>query len=68
MSLTKKKDEFFPELMKYKEDRGNIVANMRSRIIYTHKFAKLQEPYIPVDFRKYKEYMSSVIRIPSEST
>ena len=50
-----KRDYFFQELMKYKEDRGNIVANMRSRIIYTHKFAKLQEPYIPVDFRKYKD-------------
>ncbi len=50
-----KRDFFFPELMKYKEDCGNIVANMRSRIIYTHKFAKLQEPYIPVDFRKYKD-------------
>ena len=50
-----KKDDFFPELAKYKIDHGNILANMRSRIIYTRKFAKLQEAYVPVDFRKYKD-------------
>ena len=49
-----KKDEFFPELDKWKKDRGNVISNMYARIVYTRKLAKLQKPYIPVDFRKYK--------------
>lgn len=48
-----KRDNFFPQLKKYRKDRGNIVINMFNRIIYTKKLGKLQEPYIPVDFRQY---------------
>ena len=50
-----KRDTEFPELAKYRENRGNIVLNMIPRIIYTSKFAKLQEKYVPVDFRRYKD-------------
>ena len=48
-----KRDTFFPELAKYKEDKGNIAFNMINRIIYTKKFAKLEAPYVPVDMRQY---------------
>lgn len=50
-----KRETFFPELAEYKKDRGNIVLNMQSRIRFTKKFAKMQEPFVPVDFRAYKD-------------
>lgn len=53
IEFDEKRDDFFPELKKYREDKGNIVFNMLSRIRFTRKYAKLEEPYIPVDFREY---------------
>ncbi len=50
-----KRETESPELAKYKKNRGNIVLNMIPRIIFTSKFAKLQEQYVPVDFKKYKD-------------
>lgn len=50
-----KSEEFFPELAKYKTDKGNVFLNMWSRIRYTSEFAKLQASYVPVDFRQYKD-------------
>lgn len=50
-----KEDVFFPQLGKYHKDRGNIIINMLARIRYTKLLGKLQEPYIPVDFRKYQD-------------
>ena len=50
-----KGDVFFPELQKYHTDRGNLVLNMFSRIRYTKLLGRLQEPYVPVDFKQYKD-------------
>jgi len=50
-----KRDDFFPELEKYRKDKGNILFNMISRMIFTSKYARLEEKYVPVDFREYKE-------------
>ncbi|MBQ7955110.1 MAG: lipooligosaccharide sialyltransferase [Lachnospiraceae bacterium] len=50
-----KREDFFPQLSQYKKDRGNIVFNMWFRIKFTKMFAKLQEPYIPVNFKEYKD-------------
>ena len=50
-----KREDFFPELMEYKKDRGNIAANMLQRIKFTKKFAQCQAPFVPVDFKEYKE-------------
>ncbi len=50
-----KRETFFSELTKYKINRGNVLFNMIPRIIFTSKFAKLQEKYVPVDFRDYDE-------------
>lgn len=47
--------ESFPKLQKYHKDRGNIVWNMLARIKYTKLLGKLQEPYVPVDFREYQD-------------
>lgn len=50
-----KSAEFFPELEKYHKDRGNIVINMLTRIRYTKLLGRLQEAYVPVDFKEYKD-------------
>ncbi len=50
-----KTEKEFPELEKWKKDRGNIVVNMFSRIVFTSKFAKLQAEFVPVDFKKYDD-------------
>lgn len=50
-----KADTFFPQLEKYHKDRGNIVWNMLARIKYTKMLGKLQEPYVPVDFKEYRD-------------
>lgn len=50
-----KRDTEFPELKKYRVNRGNILINMIPRIIFTKKYAKLQEATMPVDFKEYDE-------------
>lgn len=55
VEFDEKKREFFPELDKYRKDTGSFVKNMINRIRFTKRFAKLQEAYIPVDFKQYKE-------------
>lgn len=50
-----KRETYFPELAKYKVNRGNIIFNMIPRIIFTSKFAKLQQQFVPVDFSKYDD-------------
>ena len=55
MEYDEKRADFFPELAKYTQDRGNIVSNMLARIQYTKKLAKLNAPYVPVDFKQYKD-------------
>ena len=39
-----KRDDFFPELAKYRKDTGGLLRNMINRIRFTKKFAVLQEP------------------------
>ncbi len=53
LEYDEKRETFFPELAKYREDKGNIVFNMFSRIRFTKKLAKLNAPYVPVDFKEY---------------
>ena len=55
LEYDEKKPEYFEELATLKEDRGNIVFNMISRIRFCKKFAKLQAVFVPVNFKEYKE-------------
>lgn len=50
-----KEDTFFPGLQKYHTDKGNLAFNMLSRIIYTKLLGRLEEQYVPVDFRQYRD-------------
>ena len=55
LEFDEKRDTFFPELAKYKVNRGNIIANTIPRIQFTKKFAKLQEKYVTVNFKDYDD-------------
>lgn len=48
-----KEDVTFPEVMKYHTDRGNLLLNMLARMKYTKLLGKMQQDYVPVDFKKY---------------
>ncbi len=50
-----KRENDFPELMELKKDRGNILLNMPQRIKFTKGLARVEEQYVPVDFRDYDE-------------
>lgn len=54
VEFDEKRDTFFPELAKYRRNTGNLLKNIWNRIIFTRKYAKLLKPYIPVNFKKYK--------------
>lgn len=55
LCFEEKRDDFFPELKKYKEDRGNKILNLISRIKFTREYARLEEPYVPVNLREYRD-------------
>ncbi|WP_035789527.1 glycosyltransferase family 52 [Butyrivibrio sp. XBB1001] len=50
-----KEDVTSEEVMKYHQDRGNIILNLLQRIKYTKMLGKLQEDYIPTDISKYDD-------------
>lgn len=50
-----RRDTDFPELMVLREEQGNIVKNMLARIKYTKKYAEIEERFIPVDFRDFRD-------------
>ena len=54
LDFDEKEAGFFPKLNKYKIDRGNILVNMFYRIRFTKLLGKFQEPYVPVNFKEYK--------------
>lgn len=55
ISFEEKREDYFPELASFRQDRGNIVFNMWQRIRFTGRYAKLEAPFIPVDFREYRD-------------
>lgn len=55
IEFDEKRDTFFPQLAQYRVEQGNIVKNMIARIRFTKLYARLEEPYIPVDFKKYQD-------------
>ena len=50
-----KEDTFFPELQKSHTARGNLLLNMLARMKYTKMFGRLEQEYVPVDFRQYQD-------------
>lgn len=50
-----KREDFFPELAAYRKDTGSFFGNLCSRIRFTRRYAELEAPYVPVDFREYRD-------------
>lgn len=53
--LEEKRDNTFPQLAKYKQSYHNIMRHLCNRIIYTKLLGKLEEPYMTIDFKAYKD-------------
>lgn len=45
----------FPELTELKKDTGNIVTNMIRRMKFCKRYAAIEAPFVPVDFRAYRD-------------
>lgn len=50
-----KREDFFPELAKYRKNYHNPVKHLINRIIFTKKLPKCEEPYMIMDFKQYKD-------------
>lgn len=55
VEFDEKAETFFPGLAEYKKDTGNFVKNLLQRMKFTRRYAELEAPYIPVNFREYKD-------------
>lgn len=55
IEFDEKREDFFPELAKWRQDTGNFLGNLVNRIRFTRQYAKLESSYVPVDFRKYRD-------------
>lgn len=48
-----KEPSAFPELDRYRTNKGNLISNLLQRYKYTKLLGKLEEEYIPTDLTKY---------------
>lgn len=55
IEFDEKRDDFFPELAKWRRGTGSFIGNLLYRIKFTREYARLEEPYIPVNFREYRD-------------
>ncbi len=55
INYDEKRETEYEGLSKYKEDHGNQLSNMLSRIIFTKKFSKALEADVPVNFKDYED-------------
>lgn len=50
-----KAETYFPELAELRKEQGNIVKNMLARMKFTKRYAELEKPFVPVNFKEYGE-------------
>lgn len=55
LEFDEKREDFFPELAKYRKDTGSFLGNLKNRIRFTKEYARLEAPYVPVNLREYKD-------------
>ena len=53
IEFDEKGEDFFPELAVLRKGGRGFLGNLRSRIRFTKRYARLEAPYVPVDFREY---------------
>ena len=51
LEFDEKGENFFPELAKWRKGTGNFLGNLWCRIKFTKLYAKLEAPFVPVNFR-----------------
>lgn len=54
-AFEEKRETEYPDIMKYKANRGSIFINMFQRIIFTKKLGKAVSKIVPVNFKEYKD-------------
>lgn len=55
IEFDEKREDFFPELAKWRKGGGGFLGNLYCRIQFTRRYARLEAPFIPVDFRQYED-------------
>ena len=55
IEFDEKREDFFPELARWRKDTGNFLGNLLHRIRFTREYARLESAYVPVDFRAYQD-------------
>ena len=55
IEFDEKREDFFPELAKWRKGTGNFLGNLWYRIQFTKQYARLEAPYVPVNFKEYKD-------------
>ncbi|MCX4305184.1 MAG: glycosyltransferase family 52 [Acetatifactor sp.] len=55
IEFDEKREDYFPELAEYRKDTGSFFGNLKNRIRFTRRYAELEAPYVPVDFREYQD-------------
>ena len=55
IEFDEKREDFFPELARWREGTGGFPGNLWHRIRFTRRYAELEAPYVPVDFREYRD-------------
>lgn len=55
IEFDEKREDYFPELAKWRKGTGNFLGNLWYRMQFTKRYARLEEPFIPVNFREYKD-------------
>ncbi len=55
IEFDEKREDFFSELAKWRKGGKNFLGNLWCRIRFTKLYAKLEAPYVPVNFKEYKD-------------
>ncbi len=55
LDFDEKREDFFPELEKWRKGGSGFLGNLYCRVRFTKLYAKLEAPYVPVDFRDYRD-------------
>lgn len=55
LMFEEKREDFFPELARWRKGTGGFLGNLYCRVRFTKLYARLEAPFVPVDFREYKD-------------
>ena len=53
IDFDEKREDFFPELARWRKGGGGFLGNLYCRIRFTKEYARLEAPFVPVDFKEY---------------